>query len=607
MKDSILAFSQSWSSARASSSGLAKSKKRGTRNSSSTDVDHPDKKYHKRRSSVRQTLQMVVRSRPIYVLLLFAVSLTLWRVFLTATPTPHATTATTADYFPQTATTGGGLRKRVEFLWQQRGNVVQGITAKVGTTITIERTQQLQAKFIAARRSQASLGDIYIILEAWLQEIDHQVRENVAGGIRWVRPNLLPPLPVAGHETARQEPQEYGHQPTTALRDVKREYMFAARNADPRGPMAWEAEWRQLQAAGVTGPPVDYRPVQKYTYPEKRLEPPTLGYPALKSMQELFQEWPQDEDYAGIYTETLLHFNYSDPVEREAARKFRDVELPFKLYDIPEVDHVTALWTDDYVSQQFDGHDRTQEELLVGFCQESTSNFCSFFVWWDSLTLGHPPNRNNDWTYQKWAEHARYADAAGLPFDKPHFYYQAGVDKSFIEQDPKAWTFISKDIPSFSSTTDNFFSFNAKEKHGIQCRFGERGVVAAQHQDPGRNMIAMFTGAKRYILSPPNQCSKFGIFPTRDSPLYRHSGLNFGHITRMDDPAMPEKERAWLEIASSSKSVETVLKQGEVLYLPSHWFHYIVSVQKSAQCNVRSGKNSKGRPEFGGEQDILDC
>lgn len=120
-------------------------------------------------------------------------------------------------------------------------------------------------------------------------------------------------------------------------------------------------------------------------------------------------------------------------------------------------------------------------------------------------------------------------------------------------------------------------------------------------------MIAMFTGAKRYILSPPNQCSKFGIFPTRDSPLYRHSGLNFGHITRMDDPAMPEKERAWLEIASSSKSVETVLKQGEVLYLPSHWFHYIVSVQKSAQCNVRSGKNSKGRPEFGGEQDILDC
>jgi hypothetical protein len=44
-----------------------------------------------------------------------------------------------------------------------------------------------------------------------------------------------------------------------------------------------------------------------------------------------------------------------------------------------------------------------------------------------------------------------------------------------------------------------------------------------------------------------------------------------------------------------------------VLYLPSHWFHYIVSLQKSGQCNVRSGTHVEGRPEFGGMKDIERC
>jgi len=35
--------------------------------------------------------------------------------------------------------------------------------------------------------------------------------------------------------------------------------------------------------------------------------------------------------------------------------------------------------------------------------------------------------------------------------------------------------------------------------------------------------------------------------------------------------------------------VETILKPGEVLYVPSIWHHYIVSLTKNFQCNVRSG------------------
>ena len=159
----------------------------------------------------------------------------------------------------------------------------------------------------------------------------------------------------------------------------------------------------------------------------------------------------------------------------------------------------------------------------------------------------------------------------------------------------KAQSFISRDLPSWSSTTRNFIVFHPEEHKGIQCRFGERGVVAATHYDGGRNFIAMVSGAKRYIFSPPKACGGLGVFTSRNSPIYRHSLLNFGHLKYLRDDtlddegnAMSSEERAWLERAAQADAVETVLKAGEVLYIPSHWFHYIISVQKSAQCNVRS-------------------
>ena len=70
---------------------------------------------------------------------------------------------------------------------------------------------------------------------------------------------------------------------------------------------------------------------------------------------------------------------------------------------------------------------------------------------------------------------------------------------------------------------------------------------------------------------------------------------------------MPDSEREWLEIARDSLAIDTVVKAGEILYIPSHWFHYITSLQKSAQCNVRSGREWDGTPEFGSSKDVDMC
>jgi hypothetical protein len=37
---------------------------------------------------------------------------------------------------------------------------------------------------------------------------------------------------------------------------------------------------------------------------------------------------------------------------------------------------------------------------------------------------------------------------------------------------------------------------------------------------------------------------------------------------------------------------------GEILYIPSYWFHYIISQDASIQCNARSGDSEVGREQI---------
>lgn len=544
------------------------------------------------------------------------------------------------------------------------------------------------------------------LLQAWLDQEDLDVRHNAGlKSPRWIRPYLLPPHPdsadfrvgtaaddqeenKAGGGAANNRNRRTVRRSVTSITTLTGEdradffRVHRGQKDEVLGTMAWREEYERLVAQHtqqqqqqqrhnaangdgdntavgdrdhdnnnnnmhrvvLPGPAIDYTDQKKYTYPATLEKPPTDGsYPKLSSLEDLMQQWPQDQDYAFAATtadgttatststihETLQHFNYSDPAQLQMAKLFRDAELPFKLYGVPDVEAAATKWTDEYVGTMFGDHTAgllfgrggntakwrgDDIPMAKGTAQESRTNYFAFYVAksWDVERMGLAPTRNNDWSYDTWAKHAVYADAVSLPADKPHFYWQSGVPPEERQKPKSKWCFISRDLPSFSSPEENFFVFHVQEQKGIQCRFSERGIVAATHFDGGRNMVAMLQGAKRYILSPPNQCSKLGIFTRKRSPIYRHSLLNFGHIPHLRNETvaatgMSKEERAWLERAATSQALETVLKQGEVLYIPSHWFHYIVSLQKSAQCNVRSGIDQEGTLQFGGRKEVEEC
>lgn len=447
-------------------------------------------------------------------------------------------------------------------------------------------------------------------------ELDNDMQQNRHGGIRWIKDKLLKELPgQAVNRLLDRVPPKQRNKKGWFVGDGKMDFTIK-RKWD--APMIWEERWNQMtDSQREKGPRLDYTK-HDYEYLDLQASPPD-EYPFMEPMDELMKRWPQDDldNPPTPFVEQLMHFNFSDPKQRKMAINYRDAELPFKVYDVPELIEAGKKWTDEYVASNFDGDGsffghKNKMPRSNGNCQESHDNFFAFFtpMGWHMSSMGPPPYRNNDWTYEKWAKHARYADATSLSFDQPHFYWQSGIPKTERFDPEREWTFVSRDLPSFSSVDANFFVFHPDEQKGIQCRFGERGVTAATHYDAGRNMVGMIKGAKRYILSPPKECSKLGIVTARGNSLFRHSLLNFGHIPYLDTDQgndMPDQERGWLERSRTAMSVETVLKAGEVLYIPSHWFHYINSVQKSAQCNVRSGVDEVGTRSFGGSQDVYDC
>lgn len=123
-----------------------------------------------------------------------------------------------------------------------------------------------------------------------------------------------------------------------------------------------------------------------------------------------------------------------------------------------------------------------------------------------------------------------------------------------------------------------FYCVDPKHHRGINCRFGMRGVIAANHFDMSRNTIVVLGGERRYILADPNQCTRMGLYPP-GHPSVRHSSFDWTNVSEWENRL--EFQDALVQ--------EVVLTEGDVLYLPTNWFHFIENLSLNYQCNARSG------------------
>jgi hypothetical protein len=337
-------------------------------------------------------------------------------------------------------------------------------------------------------------------------------------------------------------------------------------------------------------------------------ETPPAGYPYSWKTLDILKAWPADETtppQADGKNETILiHqslcvFDYVKDYDK--ALRYRDAALPFVTVNDPSVLKTAARWSlPNYM------------DLLMGTvphrAEYSQNNHFMYYVpppkhrgmrggggdrsdrhrGGDGLHGGRGPHlkipdgwteptKNLRMTYQEWFSHANVSQTTR---DDPHWYFRligCGAMGNDGTCDFGSSEYLFDELPFFQPRQPSMYVVDAEEQKGIHCRFGMQGVIAENHFDGSRNAIALLSGSRRYILSHPSQCSNLALYP-KGHPSARHSAVDWSNP---DLEQFPEFQEA--------QSSEVVMQAGQVLYLPTNWFHFIVSLEINFQCNTRSG------------------
>lgn len=324
-------------------------------------------------------------------------------------------------------------------------------------------------------------------------------------------------------------------------------------------------------------------------------EEPPLGYPFTWKTMDIITAWPTDDitpplDDNNNKNNALIHqslcvFDYQKDYQK--AETYRDMQLPFVVVNDPSVEKTTARWALPDYMQRMLGDEPHRTEF-------SENNHFMYFV--PPGKLGRhrkgnpgvpegwePPTKMMRMSYQEWYDHAQ---TPRHDRDDPHWYFRligCGAMGNDGSCDRGSTESLFDELPFFQPKR-SLYIVEPDQQKGIHCRFGMPGVIAENHFDGSRNAIALFSGSRRYILSHPDQCQNLALYP-KGHPSARHSAVDWS------DPDV-EKFPQFLDARSS----EVVLQPGQVLYLPTNWFHYIVSLEINMQCNTRSGTEPEMMP-----------
>jgi len=309
---------------------------------------------------------------------------------------------------------------------------------------------------------------------------------------------------------------------------------------------------------------------------------PPPGYPEQYPIMDIVGNWnPDDATLPERHYHALCRFDYQRDFRK--AEAYRDAEVPFLVYNVPEAEEVVNKWNTDGYLEKLLGDERYRTEV-------SHNNH---FMYFSGGSKGHgkaawrAPTSIEKMSFKKFKDAAVRCDMKNCSEDEKHFYFRVTA--------PSSGHFMFKELP-FYKPRPSLFIKEPKGQRGIHCRFGMREVIAENHYDGSRNVIGLFGGRRRYILSHPNQCDSMYLLPM-GHPSGRHSGdaCNY-HPDCKDSANSVDYSKPNLEKFpkfAKLQANEVVLTAGDFLYLPTHWFHFIISLGLNYQCNTRSGRSNE--------------
>ncbi len=115
--------------------------------------------------------------------------------------------------------------------------------------------------------------------------------------------------------------------------------------------------------------------------------------------------------------------------------------------------------------------------------------------------------------------------------------------------------------------------FHPAKMNEMAFWLGPNGTGTHLHYDPYDNVMAVISGAKRFVLFSPGQFDRLYPYPAFS---------RWGHFSQVNLNA-PDLER--FPKYAAATPIECVVASGQALFLPHGWWHYVVNEDLSIAVN----------------------
>ncbi|XP_063983082.1 bifunctional peptidase and (3S)-lysyl hydroxylase JMJD7 isoform X1 [Diachasmimorpha longicaudata] len=181
---------------------------------------------------------------------------------------------------------------------------------------------------------------------------------------------------------------------------------------------------------------------------------------------------------------------------------------------------------------------------------------------------------------------SEFLDTLTTPRDDAVLYIQK-QNSNFQEEFHELW----RDVEEPKWISEAF----GKQPDAINFWMGDQRAVTSMHKDPYENIYCVVSGEKEFILHPPTDLPwiPYGKYP---SGIYRRAETSWKIEPLRQNPSQVSEEGEllpWIAVDplkpdytrypmyENATTIKVSVQAGDILYLPSLWFHH---VQQSQAC-----------------------
>jgi len=233
---------------------------------------------------------------------------------------------------------------------------------------------------------------------------------------------------------------------------------------------------------------------------------------------------------------------------------------------------MTTISINDLTAQEFEREYELKSRPLI--IKDAVKDWPALTLWKPDLLKGRYASKmvkiysSND----KWFDYTapKMIETIEMPFGEAlRLIHQPPSDATHYYLAQKS---LPEDFPEMAAEIKTPSIAKSKRMLATNLWYGSKGNITKLHYDDANNFLVQVVGRKKLILFYPEQYSC--LYPTNDSNMPHVSKVN---IFNPDLDQYPLFKHAVAE--------EIILNPGEVLYLPTFWWHQVESLDIAISVN----------------------